>query len=270
MEIIHLSDLHYGSAEFKEKCFENIIEYIAGYKSKIDLVIITGDITDHGRYEEYEGIKRYIDRIPTEKLIVPGNHDISKNGAGKINYETFFGSTTTNNISKKSNCLALGICSAKDGIAISEIGDQQLRYIAEQYLNNSEKRKILALHHHLIAVPYSSKSLNIPIDAGEVLEILRMFEIELVLMGHRHVPHVWTLNGTTFLYCGTSTSGKVRANEPPCFNHIYMDDFELEVDIVDSYSLNKQPLLRRTPKDVNFIKYRKARIEYLLHAKILG
>jgi hypothetical protein len=49
-----------------------------------------------------------------------------------------------------------------------------------------------------------------------------------------------------------------------------MDDFELEVDIVDSYSLNKQPLLRRTPKDVNFIKYRKARIEYLLHAKILG
>jgi hypothetical protein len=83
------------------------------------------------------------------------------------------------------------------------------------------------LYGNLIVVPYSSKSLNIPLVAGEVLEMIRMFDVELVLMVHRHVSHVWTLNGTTFLYCGTITSAEVRTNESPSFNDIYFDEYEM-------------------------------------------
>ncbi|MBD3194176.1 MAG: hypothetical protein GF317_03920 [Candidatus Lokiarchaeota archaeon] len=89
-------------------------------------------------------------------------------------------------------------------------------------------------------------------------------------MGHRHVPHCWTLNGTTFLYCGTSTSTKVRVNESPSFNYIHMDDYELNVDIVNSLSLEKEPLIRRTKENVQFVKYRNTRIEHILKAKILS
>jgi len=110
-------------------------------------------------------------------------------------------------------------------------------------------------------------------DAGEILEFTNLFEIDLVLMGHRHVPHAYTISwknssSTTFLYSGTSTSDKIRANDAPSFNHIFLNEGNLEVYIVNSVNLKKNLLLERKEHHTEFIRPRKTRIEHLLASEV--
>lgn len=45
-------------------------------RSSPDIVVITGDLTENGLAAEYNGAKKFIDRIECKnKIIVPGNHD---------------------------------------------------------------------------------------------------------------------------------------------------------------------------------------------------
>ena len=59
VEIIQISDLHYGS-EFLPDCMENVINYIK--EKEPDVVICTGDCVHKGRVRQFKGILPYIQR----------------------------------------------------------------------------------------------------------------------------------------------------------------------------------------------------------------
>ncbi|MHA2086939.1 MAG: hypothetical protein ACW972_01595, partial [Promethearchaeota archaeon] len=61
---------------------------------------------------------------------------------------------------------------------------------------------------------------------------------------------------------------KVRADDKPSFNHIYLDEGDLEVYIVDSASLEKNLLLERKEHHTEFRRPRKTRIEHLLASAV--
>ncbi|MBY9004291.1 MAG: metallophosphoesterase, partial [Candidatus Lokiarchaeota archaeon] len=56
VEIIQISDLHYGS-EFVPEYMENVIDYIEEVKP--DAVVCTGDIIHKGRISQFKGILPY-------------------------------------------------------------------------------------------------------------------------------------------------------------------------------------------------------------------
>ncbi len=269
VEIIHISDLHYGS-EFVPEYMENVIQYIKDVRP--DVVICTGDIIHKGRVIQFRQFLPYIERIRkiTKFLAVPGNHD-AKN-SGLIFFEKLIGPRRSRLLLEDKDTIIVGICSAKDDLAAGEIGDEQLDWIGRQFNKNLENR-IIALHHHLIPIPMSGQKFTTVRDAGEILELTQLFEVDLVLMGHRHVAHSYVISwensvSTTFLYCGTSTSKKVRADDSPSFNHIYLDEGDLEVYMVNSTNLEKNLLLERKENHTEFIKPRKTRIEHLLASAV--
>jgi len=269
VEIIQISDLHYGS-EFREDCFENIISYIK--ETHPDVVICTGDIVHKGRVIQFKNVVQYINRIKdiTKFIAVPGNHD-AKN-SGLIFFEKLIGPRRSRMILDEKNALIVGVCSARDDMAEGMIGDEQLDWLGRQFNLNLEDR-VIALHHHLIPIPMSGQKFTTVRDAGEILEFTNLFEIDLVLMGHRHVPHAYTISwknssSTTFLYSGTSTSNKIRANDSPSFNHIFLNEGNLEVYIVNSENLKKNLLLERKEHHTEFIRPRKTRIEHLLASEV--
>jgi len=269
VEIIHISDLHYGS-EFVPEYMENIISYIKD--SKPDVVICTGDIIHKGRVVQYREVLPYINRIKelSKFLAVPGNHD-AKN-SGLIFFERLIGPRRSKLLLEDKDAIIVGVCSARDDIASGEIGDEQLDWLGRQFNKNLEDR-VLALHHHLIPIPMSGQKFTTVRDAGELIEFTQLFEIDLVLMGHRHVPHAYTISwknssSTTFLYCGTSTSNKVRADDSPSFNHIFLNEGDLEVYIVNSTNLKKSLLVERKEHHTEFIRPRKTRIEHLLASAV--
>ena len=264
VEIIHISDLHYGS-EFVPELLENIIGYIEDVSP--DAVICTGDIIHKGRVIQFREVLPYIKRIRniTKFLAVPGNHD-AKN-SGLVYFEKMIGPRRSRLIMDELDTIIVGICTARDDIAHGECGDEQLDWTGRQFDKNLENR-IMALHHHLIPVPLSGQKFTTVRDAGELLEFTQLFEIDLVLMGHRHVPHAYVIGPTTFLYCGTSTSNKVRADDCPSFNHIILDEGDIEVNLVDSANLEKTLLLERKLSRTKFVRPRRSRIEHLLSSSV--
>ena len=264
VEIIQVSDLHYGS-EFVPEYMENIIQYIED--NTPDVVICTGDLIHKGRISQFKSILSYIERIRniTRFMAVRGNHD-AKN-SGLIFYEKIIGPRRSRMIIENKNTIIVGVCSARDDLAYGEIGDEQLDWLGRQFNVNLENR-VIALHHHLIPPPLSGQKFTTVRDAGEILEFTQLFKIDLAICGHRHIPHAYVIGPTTFLYCGTSTSDKIRADDKPCFNHIYLDEGDLEVYMVNSTDLEKTILLERKEDHTEFRRPRKTRIEHLLSSKV--
>lgn len=204
MKIVHLSDLHIG----RGRNFENTQTLLKGIVKKYEkkkrkpAIIITGDITDDGRREQYEMAKKLLDNeIPGDYhvFLCPGNHDFGWNGvmAKSENIERYqkYLSPDVNFPVLKSidNCHFIGIDSMedeRDGLdrfgAEGEIGERQLcvlNYQIETIKKNSPEDKIIVyLHHHPF---YYNFFLRLK-DADELKEVIRE-KIDVLLFGHKHV-----------------------------------------------------------------------------------
>ena len=53
--IAHISDLHYSHADFNESMFLKAVDEINALNP--DMIILTGDLTNHGYYSEYLEVK---------------------------------------------------------------------------------------------------------------------------------------------------------------------------------------------------------------------
>ncbi len=90
--ILHLTDLHYG-LENQDSLFPSVradffndLEKLHGWIGSFDLVLFSGDLTQRGRAEEYQGLNKLLDellrRLKTYGssdpifLAVPGDHDL--------------------------------------------------------------------------------------------------------------------------------------------------------------------------------------------------
>ncbi len=72
MKIVQLSDIHFG-AQFRSDIFAQVIKEVNELSP--DAVIITGDLTNEGLKEEYEGCRELISKINVKKIItISGNH----------------------------------------------------------------------------------------------------------------------------------------------------------------------------------------------------
>ncbi|MCP4353429.1 MAG: hypothetical protein GY795_48895 [Desulfobacterales bacterium] len=83
--ILHLSDLHIESEDDADLWYDQLAEDVNEMNCpKIDLLIISGDVSNISTEDEYIAAKHFIDRICQEFklkkeqiIIVPGNHDIN-------------------------------------------------------------------------------------------------------------------------------------------------------------------------------------------------
>jgi len=266
VELVHFGDLHYGDdKEFREEYLLNVIDYIND--NRPDAAICAGDFVHKGLLKQYKGIAPFIKQIKVPLISVPGNHDCKSNGI--INFETFIGPRRSKLELEKKDTIIVGLNSAKADSSVGEIGDEQLEWCAFQF-NKTLENRILAMHHHVAAIPYSGRKQNTLLDAGEMLEFVQLFEIDLVCMGHKHIPYCIQMGNTLFLYCGTASSIKVRAKESPSFNHIILDGGDLEVNIINAKNLKEKPLFIKREGLTRFIRPRKTRIEHLINMSIFS
>ncbi len=182
--IVHLSDLHISSAHYLSDVAESVVQSVNEISP--DILVITGDLTQNGTYQEFEDVKEWIDRIDcSNKVIVLGNHD-SRN-VGYLLFEDIF--KTRYPCCSLDGVTVVGVDSSQPDIDDGHIGRERYGWIAENF--NGSGLKIFALHHHLIPVPMTGREEEILVDSGDVLELLNRCGVDIVLCGHRHVPWVW-------------------------------------------------------------------------------
>lgn len=221
--IVHISDLHAGSHYFIPNLLSQTVDEINRISPQV--VVLTGDLTDAGFRQEYKTAKTFLDMIECEnKLIIPGNHD-SRN-VGYIHFEELFG--LRNNILKIPGVTIVGLDSSEPDLDNGRIGRERYRWV-EEHFSVTEGVKILALHHHLLPVPGTGRERNIVYDAGDMLQVLVRAGVDLVLSGHKHVPHVWRLEDIVFVTAGTASSMRLRGKTKPCYNVINLEQKRMRI-----------------------------------------
>lgn len=74
--IAHLSDPHLdGSAEARDR-LRLVTKYLRGFSRPVDVVLVTGDLADHGAESEYAEVAAELE-LDVPVLMLPGNHDVS-------------------------------------------------------------------------------------------------------------------------------------------------------------------------------------------------
>jgi 3',5'-cyclic AMP phosphodiesterase CpdA len=72
--IAHVSDIHIDAEPRSAERARRVFDYLDGLPADLDLVVLTGDIADHGEPAEYETVRAATaTRHPL--LVCPGNHD---------------------------------------------------------------------------------------------------------------------------------------------------------------------------------------------------
>jgi 3',5'-cyclic AMP phosphodiesterase CpdA len=169
-------------------------------------------------------------------VVIPGNHD-SKN-VGYLHFRDTFG---PGDVPAKGDRVVqvaggdpsmtvrmVAIDSSKPDLAEGEVGRERYDWIRDQLAAPSDVR-VFALHHHLVPVPGTGRERNTVWDAGDVLALVTEAQVDLVLSGHKHVPHVWSVNGVLVVNSGTVSSYRVRGYTPPSYNLIEITSERIRV-----------------------------------------
>ncbi|MBB6227144.1 3',5'-cyclic AMP phosphodiesterase CpdA [Polymorphobacter multimanifer] len=80
MLIAQVTDIHLGfqpddPAELNRKRFDDVVKTLLALSPRPDLLLATGDITEHGTIASYETFKALCDALPFPTLPALGNHD---------------------------------------------------------------------------------------------------------------------------------------------------------------------------------------------------
>jgi 3',5'-cyclic AMP phosphodiesterase CpdA len=70
--IVHLSDLHFGRVD------PDLLRPLQQLVTRLapDVVVVSGDLTQRARTEEFKAARAWLDTLPGPQIVVPGNHDI--------------------------------------------------------------------------------------------------------------------------------------------------------------------------------------------------
>ena len=204
MIIVQISDLHIG-AQFLEDKFDLLVEEVNELNP--DTIVITGDLTNEGLMKEYQECKSLLSKFNTKKIIImPGNHDYRN--TGYLLFKKFFPFESVNELSDDVVLVTVG--TARPDRNNGEVGYRQNIWLDRTMKKYKNKIKIVAMHHHLIAIPDTGSDQLTVVDAGDVLRTILDTHVDVVLCGHKHRPWAWNFRNLTVVNAGTATSERVR------------------------------------------------------------
>jgi len=195
--LAHISDLHIGKSAKHLEAAKAICHALIA--ALVDMVIVTGDVTEHGLKEEYRKFEEIFQDLFAQNklLVVPGNHDRWGDDVGQSMMHGMRVSTT-----QTADACLIGIDSTepRNHLRISGHGtitEYMMRDIEGAVTGIPQNTfVVLALHHHLLPQPEDlwiekiSNLFRLPfakeLYAGQQLITRLRGKCNLILHGHRH------------------------------------------------------------------------------------
>lgn len=226
MEIVQISDIHVGGSQFREDTFDMMVQEVNELRPSA--VVVTGDLTNEGLIKEYEKCRQKLNHLETDRLItISGNHDYRN--TGYLVFRNYFPFNTVNEIGDDAVIVTLG--TARPDRDEGEVGYRQNLWAERTLKTYGDRIKILAMHHHLIAVPDSGTNQVLAMDAGDVLRTALMSNVNLVLCGHKHRPWIWNLGKLSVVNAGTVSSERMRGLFENTYNIVKVENNKISVDL---------------------------------------
>ena len=225
MLIVQISDLHVGSQFLQDK-FDQLVDEVN--KLNPHVIVVTGDLTNEGLMHEYERCQELLAKFNTKKIItISGNHDYRN--TGYLLFKKFFPFDAINELSDDVVLVTVG--TARPDRNEGEVGYRQNLWLERTMKKYKDKVKIVAMHHHLIAIPDTGSDQLTVVDAGDVLRTILDSKVDIVLCGHKHRPWAWNFKTLTVVNAGTATSERVRGFFENTYNILTITDKKVQVDL---------------------------------------
>ncbi len=191
MLIAHLSDPHLSSGALSaEPAFGlyRALGRVLTLDPQPDCTVITGDLADHGRADEYEMLAEVIDRFPLPLHLVMGNHDDPEAFLDAFAGSPYLGDAAQTHYSVDYEAATIVVLdSRQEGTAAGTLGVDQLAWLDDVLTRRPDVPAFVCLHHPPIPVGMPAFD-AIGLTDGEAMAevIARHPNVERVLTGHLH------------------------------------------------------------------------------------
>lgn len=240
--VLHLSDLHFGSAHARARA-RTLLGVIDALRP--DLVVVSGDLTQRARSTEFAEARDFLDAMRAPRVVVPGNHDVPLwNVARRLlsplgKWHRHLGATTTTSF-LDAGLAVVGIDSTRRlGLKGGIVASDDLWAVARTLHGAAEGACRIVVAHHPLEHATTAGAGGTAMGGRRALHGLARLGVELVLSGHLHesgtfrpVDRLSGLDGPILLVnAGTATSHRGRRSERDvnCFNLITVRPSEIGV-----------------------------------------
>jgi 3',5'-cyclic AMP phosphodiesterase CpdA len=240
--IAQISDLHFGrhSPVVAEALLTSLSE------CRPDLVAVSGDFTQRARTAEFVEAKRFLNRIPQPKLVVPGNHDVPfYNLLGRVltpfaKYYRYVSSIgLPADFFGDEEIAVLGLNTARRFTGKGgRISVQQVAVIRQVFAQVPHRFKVLVTHHPL-GFPSGEAGRELAGRSLLALEAAATAGIHLLLSGHYHralgghfEAELGCRNSILILHAGTAISTRIRSPDGNSYNLVSIDGARVSVTVM--------------------------------------
>lgn len=236
--LVHLSDLHFGRTD------PAVVTALAPLVHSLepDVVVVSGDLTQRARPDEFRQARRFLDELPRPQIVVPGNHDVPlynifQRFMQPLNKYRRFITEDLSPFHEDSEIAVAGINTArsltwKDG----RINDEQMAALHSLFNPLDDSITKIVVTHHPFDLPEDNDSDDVVGRAERAMKTFRSSGADILLSGHLHLSHVgessarWKLHGYAALViqAGTATSTRGRG-ETNSFNVLRIEGDTVEI-----------------------------------------
>lgn len=211
--ILHLSDLHIvaapklvGGRVDTRAALARAVDRIVAILPQIapvDLLLITGDLTDDGLPADYDTLKALLAPLTLPLAVIPGNHDAREHlraafattpgmpDAGPVQWCRDLG-----------DIRLIGLDTLTEGQSGGRLGPDALNWLAEQLAKAPERPAMVALHHPPFATGIGFMDGIGLSDAAEFAQVLAGHRAEIrMVCGHVHRYITGMVGGHVAVLC---------------------------------------------------------------------
>lgn len=253
--LVHLSDLHFGKVD------DTLLAPLRELINRIDpdLLVVSGDLTQRARSEQFEQARAYLDTLPGPQIIVPGNHDISLYNVFRRflqpleRYKRYI-TDDLDPIYLDEEIAVLGVNTArsltfKDG----RVNKEQVAKIKQQLGGLDPRLTRIIVTHHPFDLPETEDDGDLVDRAPMAMKAFSDCGVDVLLSGHMHTSHAastaaryqMTEYAALVVQAGTATSTRGRG-EVNSFNVVRVEHERIEVDRYGWDEVGKQFSLMTT------------------------
>jgi 3',5'-cyclic AMP phosphodiesterase CpdA len=232
--VAHVSDTHFGNdVQDPTARATAVLDHLLAMDPRPDVLVVTGDVADHGLAPEYAEARAWLDRWPGPAMACPGNHDVRSAYVEGLGREA-------RTVTEQGGYRFVMLDSLIDAVAGERVdegrlGADQLDWL-DRRLGESVDPTFVCLHH-----PPSTIGLELmdPIrlmDGHDLAAVLDHHpHVVATLVGHAHTMSATTFAGRPLLMGGGVVSTVTAAAEqvdtvwydaPPSFALHLVDDSE--------------------------------------------
>jgi 3',5'-cyclic AMP phosphodiesterase CpdA len=237
--IVHISDIHFGRVDYAT--VRPLV--VAVGQIAPDLVVVSGDLTQRARSEQFIEARAFLRSLPKPQIVVPGNHDVPLyNVVGRF----------LSPLSKYRHYISDDVHPfyADDEIAVIGVNTARSLTFKNGRINRMQvaevRRRLCALPEKVIKIVVTHHPLDLPSAFGDehlvgrarmAMNALSRCGADMFLAGHYHISHTGDTTtrydidgfGALVVQAGTATSTRGRG-EANSFNVIRAEHPDITIE----------------------------------------